>query len=229
MITDEMLRQAAQKANEVLVQNAEHDYDPEHPHTFSPSFEKKMKGLVRKTRHQSFYKAMQRVAAVFLALLIGSGIWLSVDAEAREAALGWIKEKYADFFVYRFSDEIVVTPHQQQYRLKTIPDGYTEFRTVSHSGGTTITYANKNNDILRFGYIYDPSSTAWFLVVDNTEHSVTEVNGCSADLFTSTSEDVASTIMWIDPSTNVAFEISAFVSTDELIEMAKNIEAYPAN
>ncbi len=229
MITDEMLRQAAQIANEALVQNAEHDYDPEHPHTFSPAFEKKMRRLVHRTKHQMFYKAIQRVAAVFLVLLIGSSIWLSVDVEAREAVFGWIKEKYENFFVYRYSDESAATPQQKQYRPGVLPDGYTEFKATVLASGTIACYSNNQNDILRFCYIYNPTSTAWFLDVEDMDQSVVYINGVEADLFISRSTDVANVIMWIDPNTNVAFQLSAFVSTDELIEIAESIEVYPVD
>ena len=126
MITDEMLREAARESLEDYVNSLERDYDPAHPHQFSKEFEKKIERLKRRANHPVFYKTMQRVASVVLAILIGGGAWLTVDVEARAAFFGWVKEVYETFFVYRFSGDADMSTKTSNYEPNWIPDGYTK-------------------------------------------------------------------------------------------------------
>lgn len=111
MITDEMLCQAAARSNEIYVNCFESTCDFENQHEFSPRFRKQLKKLNTKTKHPFFCHALTRVAAVVLAILVPISAWLAVDAEAREALLGWIKEELYDvYFVY-----IQLTWHDNEY------------------------------------------------------------------------------------------------------------------
>ena len=90
MITEEMLREAAEKASEALTAYYERDYDPDKPLEIPPEFEKKIERLKRRAKHPVFYKTMNRVASIALAILITGSAWITVDAEARAAVVGWV-------------------------------------------------------------------------------------------------------------------------------------------
>ena len=105
MITDEMLRAAAARSCEIYVAHLEKGFDPEKKHEFSPEFLRKIERLKRRAKHPVFYKTTRRVASIALAILITGGAWITVDAEARAAFVGWVKEVYEEFFVYRFNSE----------------------------------------------------------------------------------------------------------------------------
>lgn len=94
MITEEMLREAAEKASEALTAYYERDYDPDKPLEISPEFEKKIERLKRRAKHPVFYKTMHRVASIALAILITGGAWITVDAEARAVFVGWVMTVY---------------------------------------------------------------------------------------------------------------------------------------
>ena len=81
----------------------------------------------RRSRLQARHKGRKvfmRVAAVLLALLIGAGIWLSVDEEAQAALERWIwyelnaKKNYG--FLYDDSD-LQRVPH---YYIGWVPEGF---------------------------------------------------------------------------------------------------------
>ena len=97
-----MLRSAAEKSCEIYVNRLEAGYDPKTQHKFSPEFEKKIKKLERKANHPIVYRSLQRIASIILVCLIACSAWLTVDAEARAAFFGWVKEIYETYFVYRF-------------------------------------------------------------------------------------------------------------------------------
>lgn len=76
MITEEMLREAVEKAGEALTAYYERDYDPNEPLEIPPEFEKRIERLKRRAKHPVFYKTMHRVASIALAILITSSAWL---------------------------------------------------------------------------------------------------------------------------------------------------------
>lgn len=105
MIAEDVLRTAAARSSEVYVRYLEQDFDREHRHKFSPQFEKRIKRMCRQANHPFLYKSLQRVASIFLAILLGGTIWLTVDVEARAEFFGWVKSVYENYIVYRFEPE----------------------------------------------------------------------------------------------------------------------------
>ena len=97
MITEEMLREAVEKAGEALTAYYERDYDPNEPLEIPPEFEKRIERLKCRAKHPVFYKTMHRVASIALAILITSSAWITVDAEARAVVVGWVKEIYETY------------------------------------------------------------------------------------------------------------------------------------
>lgn len=124
MITEEMLCAAADRSCEIYVSYLERGYTPENQHEFSLQFEKKIKKLKRKADHPVFYHATKRIASIVLAILITGGVWITVDAEARAAFVGWVKEVYEEFFVYRFNDETDIQNEPYEYEFTWLPNGY---------------------------------------------------------------------------------------------------------
>ena len=79
MITDAALQAAAKEASLALVETLVQGSSQQPPYIPSKSFARKMSRLCRRERHPVFHRTMQRVAAVFLALLLTGIGWLSVD------------------------------------------------------------------------------------------------------------------------------------------------------
>ena len=222
MITDEMLREAARESLEDYVNSLERDYDPAQPHQFSKEFEKKIERLKRRANHPVFYKTMQRVASVVLAILIGGGAWLTVDVEARAAFFGWVKEVYETFFVYRFSGDADMSTKTSNYEPNWIPDGYSKSRETDTGSRITIFYHNDAGQTLRIHYVYDPDETNIFVDAVDGEIEKVSVGEYSADLILIEDPAVANGLMWTDIN-NCAFYISAFLDEADLIKVANSI------
>ena len=225
MITDEMLRAAAARSCEIYVAHLEKGFDPEKKHEFSPEFLRKIERLKRRAKHPVFYKTMRRVASIALAILITGGAWITVDAEARAAFVGWVKEVYEEFFVYRYSGEADVSAEKSDYRPSQEPDGYSEYMTIDENGGVTVFYKDEAGRRMKFGYIHNPSFTEWYVDTTDTMRTDSSVNGQPADLFTSTNKDVASIIMWTNDAENSAFYVSGFFDENQLISIAESVSA----
>lgn len=113
MITDAALQVAAKEASLALAETLVQGSKQQPPYVPSKSFTCKMSRLCRRERHPVFHRTMQRVAAVFLALLLTGIGWLTVDAEARAATIAWFRSISQNSIVYRF-----LNPTPQQ----TLPD-----------------------------------------------------------------------------------------------------------
>lgn len=223
MITDSMLRSAAKKSCEIYVNQLESGYDPKTQHEFSPEFEKKIKKLKRKANHPIIYRSLQRIASIILVCLIACGAWFTVDAEARAAFFGWVKEIYETYFVYRFEGNTDYSESTVAYRPTWLPDSYTEFHTSETESTTAVLYQNEEGLLLTFQYTHNPNETDWFIDAEHAVIKETTVNGCPAEIFMTDNITDSSSIAWIDEQ-NSAFSVSAFLSESELIKIAENVQ-----
>ena len=89
--TDDRLRQAAQEAGAILDGSLPAPEDC--AHTFSLPFQAKMAKLLRRRKRAPARRAMQRAACLVLVCLLGSGVFLTTNAQAREAFFGWVSEQ----------------------------------------------------------------------------------------------------------------------------------------
>ena len=85
-ITDEMLYRHAAEARDIWLDTLPND-DELPNHQFSDGFMASIKNAeAQHKRQKTSRKYLQRVAALFLVFLLGSGTWLAVDIEARASA-----------------------------------------------------------------------------------------------------------------------------------------------
>ena len=221
MITDEMLCEAASRSNDIFLDFLSHDCTNDH--SFSLAFERKIKRLKRKADHPILHQVLNRAASILLALVVGSGVWLTFDTQARAAFFGWVKEIYQEFFVYRFSEPNASSFSTAKYRLNMLPPEYTEMLSTETEYGETFLYQNNAGQFLQFEYVNEPTKANFYVDRTDTIHKKVEVQGVSADLFLSNNENVSSVIMWTNHE-NVAFYISAFLDQEALIGLANEIE-----
>ena len=223
MITDSMLRSAVKKSCEIYVNQLESGYDPKTQHEFSPDFEKKIKKLRRKANHPIVYRSLQRIASIILVCLIACGAWFTVDAEARSAFFGWVKEIYETYFVYRFEGNADYSESSVAYRPTWLPEGYTEFYVDDIDATTVVSYQNTDGLLLTFRYTHNPNETDWFIDAEHAVIKETTVNGCPAEILLADNITTASVIAWTDEQDS-AFYVSGFLSESELIKIAENVQ-----
>lgn len=94
MISEDRLRQAVRDAGALLDQSLP-DPDQCH-HTFSPAFLNRMEALLRRRKRAPVYRVLKGVACFFL---LGGTIFLSTNAQAREAFFGWLSESFNRFLI----------------------------------------------------------------------------------------------------------------------------------
>lgn len=222
-MSDDMIRNAALRSRTIFVEELDSNFNPECQQKPSPDFDRKMKKLQRRADHPLLYRSLYKIATIVLVLLISGGTWIAVDAEARAAFLGWVKEIYETYFVYRIENSDSSIPANSDYRPTWLPDGYTESIIDSTGSTVMIIYTNADNQMLTFRYTYSPDEIDWFVDVEQAQIKTTTVNGYSADILVAENVDCANVIMWtIDD--RCAFYISAFLSESELVQMAESVQ-----
>ena len=197
-ITDEMLYRHAAEARDIWLDTLPDDSEiPEHE--FSDEFNKEMDRLVALSqKRKKPPRRFQRIAAMFAVVLIGVSSFVAVNAEARVAFIGWIKELTDDYLIYRYEGDPVPTAEPLSYRPTWIPEGYSEFYVDEENDTKFVAYANEAGEMLKLSYIHNPDETDWFISTENTIKESTTVNGYKADLFISTDPDTSGGVIWSD-------------------------------
>lgn len=222
MISEEMLRSAAAESRTIFVEHLERDFDPAHAHTFSPAFMRKIKKLTRRADHPAFYHGLQRVASVFLAMLIGASVWLTVDIDARAAFVQWVREVYEESILYRY-----FSPPQNDtlptYEITALPDGYTLTDSIVDETSCIQIFENgKTGMIFVYHFISSDTQTELIFFDGHTYEPVT-VKNISADYYTAANPDETNELLWFDEETGIAFQLSAFLDKTEMVEIAASV------
>lgn len=223
MISEEALRQAAAEASDCLVRSLDEAGIP--VHNFSARFERKMRRLIRRTRHPAAYRALIRVACAFLAFLLGSGVFLAVNPEARAAFFGWVRTQYERLFVYDSTEsssghavqasDYINSPN---YTLSWLPDGYAETERYVYADFSWVIYTNYNNDEITFLY----SNTGNLHInYDSNIQSPAKVNNQCAEFYQSQNESGRNNLVWSNSDRSIIFSISGKFAKEDLIHMAE--------
>ena len=204
-------------------------------HTFSPSFERRMRKLLRRGKHPVWYKSLHAAACVLLALLLSGCAVLAVSPEAREVFAGWVREIHDNYFLYEFfgnEEREPVSKEEVLYQPSYVPTGYRiEYRAVYSDGIVTVCYTDdQTGNIAVFTYFSDTASPVMQISRDSEDtYKKVTVNGISADLYLDSEEGETNVIVWADEKNGAAFNIGGVMSGEELARMAESVRAVPRN
>lgn len=222
MITESMLQDAAEKSCAAYVSGLEADYASESEHNFSAVFQRKMQKLIKRARHPVRYTVMRKIAAVILAALIGGGVWLAVDPQARAAFGMWIAEVSERVFIYRFKGSDTEMAEIPRYELSWIPEGYKKSRENDNGSVFYVAYKNDKGQLLRFHHLHNAETIAAFYDIDDCVIKEVKVRKYKADMFISEDAEYANGIVWVDENNDI-FYIGAFLSEEDLIKAANSV------
>lgn len=225
MVSDERLREAARKAEESFLASLPEPEDCEA--TFSPEFERKMKKLIRRTKHPVRRRIMKAVACFLLAALLGVGSVLTFSVEARAAFVGWVRdiyESYETWFIYRYIGENSTISEEINYRPRWIPEDYTEIEVLNMTNQTNIYYKNSAGLSMTFGYSSNTESAKVYVENNDVQLESVLVKNIPADLYLDEAEGESNVLTWTDNSTGTIFWIVAQLDSDDLIKIAESIE-----
>lgn len=222
MISEDKLRQAAKEYERVLLDSLPNPEECEA--SFSPAFERKMRRLIRQTKHPLGYW-LRRSAAVFLLVLLCAGGLLTGSAEARTAFVGWIREVHETYFSYRYTGPNAKVPENTAFLPAWIPEGY-EIVSESHTDmDATVLYQNQAGELAMFTYSMNTDSIDLKITGNTVECQHVLVGSSSADLYIDpVEENNMAVLVWADDKVGATFGISAEFDADSMIKMAESVE-----
>ena len=235
MIPEESLRQAAQRAQEALL-----DSLPETPaaHTFSPAYRRKLARLARRMdrKPRPPHWILHRVAGILLAVVCLGGVVLGTNAQAREAFFGWIREQKADSLWYTYQGDTVPRARRWPIRspcrrgtswTRTCGGNPSTPRTAGMSGSATSTQPGKRSASPILGT--DRWKDMAFAMEDRVARKNLRIHGSPAELYLSPEPEGRSVILWIDYATGALLEVAAPLEEADLIALAESaapVESY---
>jgi len=221
-MTDEMIQVAALEANQALITQL--PLSGECQHEFSPGFRKKMKKLIFRRKHPILLKALRTAAGVVIVFMLGGGLLLTFNSEVRAEFLSWMKESNKGLVMYFTTEGVRENNRKLRYRLSEIPEGYEEYEIDSSEDGAALVYINEQRKFLKFYYLHDSNEAVLGLYTEGYQCINTTIGDLKGEMYLADDQDMANAIVWKDEST--IWYLSAFLDEEELLKLAKSIEAY---
>ena len=224
MIPDEALHVAAEEAALALADAMEAGSRQRPPYVPSKSFTRKMNRLCRRERHPVLHRTMQRAAAVLLALLLTGIGWLTVDAEARAAAVTWFRSISQNSIVYRFLNPAPQTT-LPDYTLTWLPDGFEEqLHYKDDANQRSGWYYVSGPDSIVIEVVVYHSGAALSLIGDHSGFEEVQMGSFTA-LFVPASRDSSiSNLVWIDEQNGLMFSVDSTLEKSVMLHIAESIE-----
>ena len=181
-----------------------------------------MSRLCRRERHPVFYRTLQRVAAVFLALLLTGIGWLTIDAEARAATIAWFRSISQDSIVYRFLNP---TPQQTlpDYAPTWLPEGFEEQEHHKDDQRSSWYYVSGSDFIVIEVDVYH-SGTVLSLIGDHSGYEEVHVNQFTALFVPTDGNSGISNLVWIDEQNGLMFSVDSTLEKSVMLHIAESIE-----
>ena len=227
-MTDQALDQLARR---VILDTARLEYGvlmkeaPEH--TFSPSFERRMKKLLRRGRHPVWYKALHAAACVLLALLLSGCAVLAVSPAAREAFAGWVRSVYYDTLVYTYTGPEGKAPENMLYRPLWLPEGYEVYDESPNLSLPMASYRNEaGEDITLITYGSVESMSLNIVQEEDVVEKQVLVAGKKADLYLD-SGGGSSFLIWTDDGQHLMFVLRGHFTEKEALRIAESVRLMP--
>ena len=224
-ITDSQLTQAAAIVRNSMLMALDQAEIP--THNFSSEFEVKIQALRKQENHrQAIHKVMHRCVAAILALVLGTGIFLTVNVEARATVIAWIKEVFEDRIEYWFTGNLKNA--FPEYEITWVPDDMECIYVESTEYSRSVIYMNPNDPQRGFTFSYSrmQEGSGTIMVINETAHSIipVDINGMIGDLYLSQDPEITHCLIWFDEEQQIAFNITSYMDSDVILHIAESIK-----
>lgn len=223
-ITDSQLTQATAIVRNSMLMTLDQAEIPSH--IFSSEFELKIQALRKQeSRRQVIHKIMRHCVAAMLVLVLGTGIFLTVNVEARATVIAWIKEVFEDRIEYWFTG----SPQKEfpEYEPTWIPDDMECIYDESTEYSRSVIYMNPN-DLQRgftFSYSRIQEGSGTIMVINETAHSIipVDINGMVGDLYLSQDPEITHCLIWFDEEQQITFNITSYMDSAIILHIAESV------
>ena len=222
MISNEFIRQATEEYHEESMSAipAENEID----HVFSDRFEENMKSVIKKNNHPQLKRVLRMAASFALVILVAGGSVMALSPTARAAVIGWLFGQDGTTFSYTSMGEESESDVYYKYELPQIPEGYYLWQEIVDESQSIMLYAEEETGhLLKVTGSPNDGTGAMFLLTTTDEKSTVQIGDVTADFYLSESEDVSSSLAWVDPENDYLICFDGFFSKEELIELAASL------
>lgn len=228
LITDGELRRAAAAVRDAMLASIPAEEDC--PYEFSPEFEERIFRLYEEKRAEKKkpkHRVLRRVAAIFLAAVIGFGVWMAADPVARAAVTRWFREVYENQIIYRFTgeEEAKVLP---DFELTWIPDGYVRADAFHDNLARVVMYGPAGSEVDGFMLSYNLMTDGLAVMVDDSDGTgiPVEINGAKGYFYPGTESSPGNILIWVREDFNVVIEIGSPLSQADIMHIAEGLKLY---
>lgn len=223
-ITDSQLTQATAIVRNSMLMALEQSEIP--THDFSSEFELRIQALRKQENHRlAIHKVMRGCVAAILAFIMGTGVFLTVNVEARAAVIAWIQEVFEDRIEYWFTGDS--KNEFPEYDLTWAPDDmeciYDE--TTEHS--RSVVYMNRNDPQQGFTFSYSrmQEGSGTIMVINETAHSMipVDINGMAGDLYLSQDPEITHCLIWFDEEHQITFNLTSYMDSEVILHIAESV------
>ncbi len=218
MITEEMMKQAAKEAGNIITDSLQ--TQEEYRYEFSKTFENNMENILQKAKHKKRKRLYKQVACYLAIFVVAGSSFLMLNQEARATFLYWLRGQYTGYMEYRYTGD--GSAEQQEYVLTYIPEGYYEKETTETEGMNIAIYHNDLGNQIAFMSSSGTDAISLFISDDNAQEVM--VGNQKADYYQAEAEDENSVIVWYSEDRATIFSISAALSKEEIIKVAESVE-----
>ena len=218
MITDEMMKQAAKEAGNIITDSLQ--TQEEYSHEFSKAFESNMENILQKANGKKRKRLYKQVACYIAIFVVAGSSFLMFNKEARATFLYWLRGQYNGYMEYRYTGD--GSAEQQEYVLTYIPEGYYEKETTEMEGMNIAIYRNGMGNQIAFMSSSGTDAISLFISDDNAQEVM--VGNQKADYYQAEAEDENSVIVWYSEDRATIFSISAALSKEEIVKIAESVE-----
>lgn len=191
--------------------------------TFSASFERKMKKLISRVDHPIRHRIIQTAACFLLAVLLSGCAALAISPEARTAFVGWVREVYETWFVYRYTGEEQPALEDTVYLPTWVPEGYKEITSPQAGIFVRTQYENSAKELLTVSYVKGTGTSSLNVEWEGAIVQQTSVGRLTADLYLNP-ENGPNILVWSDSEEDMAFWITAPLTVEEMVQVAESIQ-----
>ncbi len=228
LITDAQLRKAAAAVRDAMLASIPAEEDC--PDELSPGFEERIFRLYEEKRAEKKrpkHPVLRRAAAIFLAAVIGFGVWMAADPVARAAVTRWFREVYENQIVYRFTGEEPgeVLP---EFELTWIPEGYERADVFRDDLSCVVMYSLPGSKDEGFVFSYDLITDGLGLTVNDSDGPgiPVEINGVEGYFYPGSEVSRANLLAWVREDLGVLVKINSRLSQDDILHIAEGLKLY---
>lgn len=222
--SDVELTTAAKQVHEAILHSVSAEVCGQH--VFSETFEQRMLVLIRSVKKKAHIKkSMYHAAAVILSFLIGTGVWLAFDIEARADLQRWVHQVVGNMasFIYSGDTTLNTVPLCE---LTWLPEGLSLLASDGDDQVQTQIYTDPDNPnaTLMLTYYLTQEEISSSISITGSEIKV-DLSGRTGYFYEGDlNSGKSNTLFWIDDDLGLTSCLSGLYDMATMMKIAESVE-----